>query len=220
METDGNGIIRLNIGDMIEPDTLPSKKEIGKLKIEIMYYLETMVEDNLRRFVLKRDKENILDKSTTEFFRKRNRYRASKKLLQYLVKIIDDLPEDDMKRDLNSDHFNEFKRLVAFQSELMQEEDVVLAMEREFEEIRREKKINLWYFRGQMRNAINEITGLIRQADKPVLESYHKLFNALSRLSSFWFYVRGNDEKRVRITDVYIHKLLRVLISRFPEIRG
>ena len=217
---DGNGISRLNIGEETESETLPSEKEITKLKTEIAYYLETMVEDSLRKFVLKRDKENLLDKSTTEFFRKRNRYRASKKLLQYLVRIIDDLPDDDRKRDLNSDHFNEFKRLVAFQSELMKEEDVINAMEREFEEMRREKKINLWYFRGQMRSAINEITELIRQADKPVPESYHKLFKALSRLSSFWFYVRGNNEKRVRITDVYINKLLRVLISRFPEIGG
>ena len=140
-----------------------------------------------------------------------------KKLLLYLVKIIDDIPGDDMTRDLNSDHFSEFKRLVAFQSELMQEGDVILAMEKEFEEMSREKKINLWYFKGQMRSAMNEITELIGQADKPVPEDYHKLFKALSRLSSFWFYVRGNDEKRIRITDIYLSKLIKVLINRFPE---
>lgn len=217
MDTNGKEIIELNISERIETDTIPDEKEITYLKIEIINYLDTMVEDNLRKFVQKRDKENILDKSTTEFFRKRNRYRASKKLLQYLVRIIVDLPKGDMRSNLSTDHFNEFKKLIEFQSDLMQEEDVIFAMEKEFEAIRIEKKINLWYFRGQMRSAINEITELIRQADKPVPEDYHKLFKALSRLSSFWFYVRGNDEKRIRISDIYISKLLKILISRFPE---
>jgi len=206
-----------SISEKIETDSIPDENEIWNLKIEITNYLETMVEDNLRKFVQKRDKENILDKSTTEFFRKRNRYRASKKLLQYLVRIIDDLPRGDMRSNLNEDHFNEFKKLVAFQSELMQEEDVIIAIEKEFELIRKEKKINLWYFRGQMRNAINEITELIRQSENPVPEDYHKLFKALSRLSSFWFYVRGNEKKRIRIIDIYNYKLLKVLINKFPE---
>ncbi len=217
---DRKGVDGLNIDEKIGADTIPSEKEIGELKIEIRDYLSTMVEGNLRKFVQKRENEDILNKSTAEFFRKRNRYRAGKKLLHYLVRIIDDLPKGDMSRNLNSGHFNEFKKLIEFQAELMQEEDVIIAMEKEFEEMSREKKVNLWYFRGQMRSTINEITELIRQADGPVPECYHKLFRALRKLSSFWFYVRGNDEKRVRVTDVYIYKLLMILTDRFPETAG
>lgn len=217
MEIEEKGLTGFKLIQRIESDALPNEEEIAKLKTEISDYLMTMVEDNLRKFVLKMNRADQLSSSTTEFFRKRNRYRATKKLLQYLIRIIDDLPKRDLGSSINVDHFYEFKKLVLFQSELMQEEDVVSAMENEFGEMSREKRVNLWYYRGQIRSASNEITELIRQAEKPDAVDYQKLFKALSRISSFWFYARGDDESRIRITDIYIYKLLRILISRFPE---
>jgi len=206
-----------NVVEWIQTDAPTDKKDIKKLQSEISDYLETMVEENLRNFMRKRYQDDRLQRNTNDFFRKRDRYRSTKKLLQYLIRIIDNLPEGDVKKKINASHFFEFKKLVSFQAELMQEGDVLTAMTDEFQEMSRVNKINLWYYKGQMRSAYNEISELIRQADNPVPADYHKLFNALIRISSFWFYVRGDDVRRVRITDVYIYKLLQILISRFPE---
>lgn len=217
MGTGEKEISEFTLIERIESEPLPNEEETAKLKTEISDYLETMVEDNLRRFVLKKEREDQLSKSTSEFFRKRNRYRATKKLLQYLIRIIDDLQKVGFASKINGDHFHEFKKLVEFQAELMHEGDVVFAMESEFKEMSKEKKVNLWYYKGQIRSASNKITELIRQADKPVAGDYHKLFKALSRITSFWCYARGDDERRIRKTDVYTYQLLRILINRFPE---
>jgi len=196
---------------------LSDENEIRRLKKEISGYLETMVEDNLRKLVNRKDRENQIHNSTNEFFRKRNRYRATKKLLMYLVKLIDDIPDGEIKKGLDPDHFNEFKKLIIFQSDLIQEPDVVIAMDREFGKMSREKKVNHWYYKGKIRSAYFKITELIGQTDKPVPEDYQKLFEALGRISAFWFYVRGEDESMVRITDVYIFQLLSILRSKFPR---
>ena len=196
---------------------LSDEKEIRKLTKEISEYLENIVEDNLRKLVMRKDRENQIHNSTNEFFRKRNRYRATKKLLQYLVKFINDIPTGVVKRELNTDHFYEFKKLILFQSDLIQEPDVVIAMDREFGKLSREKKVNLWYYKGKIRSAYFKITELIGQAEKPLPENYHKLFEALGRISAFWFYVSGEDENLVRITDVYIFQLLSILRNKFPK---
>ena len=57
--------------------------ELSSLKAEILIYLETMVEDNLKELLAKRDREDLSFKGTDDFFRKRDRYRSTKKLLQY-----------------------------------------------------------------------------------------------------------------------------------------
>jgi len=196
------------------------EKEITKITIEISAYLETMVEDNLRKLVDRKDREDQIHNSTNEFFRKRNRYRATKKLLQYLIKFINDIPRGGVNRELNTDHFLEFKKLILFQSDLIQEPDVVIAMDRECGRMSREKKVNLWYYKGKIRSAYFKITELIGQAEKPGPEDYHKLFEALGRISAFWFYVRGEDENLVRITDVYIFQLLSILKIKFPTVKS
>ncbi len=196
---------------------LSDESEIRKITKEIFAYLETMVEDNLRKLVKRKDRENQIHNCTNEFFRKRNRYRATKKLLQYLIKFINDNPGGEVKRELNADHFFEFKKLIVFQSDLIQEPDVVIAMDREFGKMSREKKVNLWYYKGKIRSAYFKITELIGQAEKPVPEDYQKLFEALGRISAFWFYVRGEDENLVRITDVYMFQLLSILKIKFPS---
>lgn len=204
--------------EKIAVDRLKNDEEIKILIKEIASFLETMVEDNLKKLVERKDRENQLHNSTNEFFRKRNRYRATKKLLQYLVRFIHHLPEQGLNgKELNAEHFHEFKKLIQFQAELMQEPDVVIAMDREFGRMIREKKVNLWYYKGKMRSAYNRITELIGQAEKPVPRDYHKLFEALGRVSAFWFYSRGEDKSIVRITDVYIFLLLNILIRRFPD---
>ncbi len=209
-----------NMRDKIGVDSLSNDKGVDKLINEISGYLETMVEDNLRKLVNRKDRGNHIHNSTNEFFRKRNRYRATKKLLMYLVRLINDLPEKGVENKFNPDHFKEFKKLVQFQSGLMQEPDVIVAMDSEFERMSMEKKINLWFYKGKIRSAYNKITGLIGQAEKPVPEDYHKLFDALGIIVSFWFYVRGEDESKVRVTDVYIFELLSVLKNKFPKNTG
>ncbi len=191
--------------------------EIRKLTKEISGYLETMVEDNLRKLVNRKYRENQIHNNTNEFFRKRNRYRATKKLLNYLLKLINDIPGREIKKEFNPEHFHEFKKLILFQSDLIKEPDVVIAMDREFGKMSREKKVNLWYYKGKIRSAYFNITELIGQAEKAVPEDYQRLFEALGRISAFWFYVRGEDEKRVRITDVYIFQLLSILRNKFPR---
>ncbi len=72
-------------------------------------------------------------------------------------------------------------------------------------------------YKGKIRSAYFKITELIGQAEKPVPEDYQKLFEALGRISAFWFYVRGEDENLVRITDVYMFQLLSILKIKFPS---
>ena len=201
-------------------DSLLNNNGIEKLINEISEYLETMVEDNLRKLVDRKKRESQVHNSTNEFFRKRNRYRATKKLLTYLIRLIRDVGEYKGNREFNPDHFQELKKLVLFQSGLLQEPDVVIAMDSEFGRMSMEKKVNLWFYKGKMRSAYNNITELIGQAEKPVPGDYHKLFEALGRISSFWFYVRGEDKSRVRITDVYIFQLVSVLKIKFPGEAG
>ncbi len=198
-----------------DSDSIPYKEKTVRLLSEISNYLDTMVEDNLRKFVQKRDNSNVLNKSANEFFRKRNRYRATRKLLQCLIGMVNCIPEGDMKNCLNADHFYKFKKLIVFQSDLMYEPDVITAIENEFMEMSKREKVNLWYYRGRMRTVCNEITELIQQAEKPVPEDYQKLFDVLSMISSFWFYVRGDDEKKTRISDVYISQLIKSLNLAF-----
>lgn len=190
--------------------------DLSSLKAEILIYLETMVENNLKELLEKRQREDTSLKGTDDFFRKRDRYRSTKKLIQYLIRILNDIPDRTFSGPLNPDHFLEFKKLVSFQAGLLGESDVADAILNEFRERSARDHVSIWYYKGIIRNAVNEIGGLVRQAEKPVTADYRKLFEALKKISSFWFFVRKDDEKRIRISDVYIFKLVSALSARFP----
>ncbi len=199
----------------IESGELPNREEVNGLVSEVSGYIENMVEDNLRLLIKKRDKDDFLYRNTLDFFRKRERYRYTKELLKLLLEFLEKIPEPGID-DNAATQFQKFRELVVYQTELMTESDVVDAMVKEFEELNIINKMNLWYYKGKMRSAYNEITGIVNEAVTPTRKNYHKLFEALRRISSFWFSVRREDEKRVRISDLYIFKLIRILQHRFP----
>ncbi len=217
MKPTSNSSSETEVLQKIESSFTPSEKEIIDFKKEVLKYLETMVEDNLRKVISEKKDNGSPSKSANDFFRKRNRYRATRKLLLHLVSMIGDISLIQIENKLNEKSFIEFKKLIIFHTNLLKEPDVIEVMIKEFENISQIKRKSLWFYKGRMRSSFNEINQLISQAEKPALADYKKLFTAIEKISSFWFFVKRDKFSKVRTSDIYLYKLVKILNSRLDK---
>lgn len=181
---------------------------------EVKMYLQIIEQDKISIL-----KDNITDERDAEtvyrFFRSYERIKFNKRILQYLLTFLEELPLGERNDGDLANPFEQMKTFIRFSVELLQEQDVVDSIIRDHQRLGLFNKATAWYYEGQIKRVFQELMDGIEGARKPELEDYRKLFEALNHLSLYWFSVRDLDNKRIRITDVFIYKLTRLLLEKY-----
>jgi hypothetical protein len=110
--------------------------------------------------------------------------------------------------------FEQLKTFTLYNVNLLKDPDVIAIILEEHARLGLLKESNSWYYRGQIEKNYKQILEVVESAGSISREGYCKLFEALQRLSLFWFSVRNEDIKRVRKSDIYIYRLARLLMKR------
>lgn len=201
------------IANLLNAETIDDEPAVSQLVADVNLYLKTVEEENVK-FLHSRGKQQITSTDTFRFFRSQERSQNTRLILQYMLTFLTKIP---LKEDIDETVVNPFKQLkefILFHASLLKEADVSTAILREHERLGLLTETNTWYYRGQVNKNYKQVVEMLESAKEPVIGDYCKLFDALQRISIFWFSVRSENIKRVRKSDIYLYKLSLILMKR------
>jgi hypothetical protein len=203
-----------SIAKQLEKENLDNAPAIQALINDVNEYVKSVEQESVQMLHARKNRQ-ITSKDTFKFFRSQERNRNTRLLLQYLVTFLNELP---MEKDIDGKLVNPFDQLKSFSRfwlGLLKENDVTNAILSEHEKLGLLNETNAWYYRGQINKSYKQISDVLARAQKPIVEHYCLLFEALQRICLFWFSVRNENINRVRKSDVYLFKLSWILLNRY-----
>jgi hypothetical protein len=201
------------IANMLNAEIVDDEPTIARLVADVNQYIQTAEEENVK-FLHSRGKQQITSTDTFRFFRSQERNQNTPLILQYMLAFLTKIPLKEEIDETVVNPFRQLKEFALFHASLLKEADVCTAILREHERLGLLTETNTWYYRGQVNKNYKQVVEALESAKEPVIEDYCKLFDALQRLSLFWFSVRSENIKRVRKSDIYLYKLSLILMNR------
>ncbi len=202
------------MGLKIENEPIPEGEALVTLVLSVRECILNLDSRGIDAFERKKDDRVVTFKDTAGLFRRKERLSNTKYILQYLLLFLEDMPTPEKVRLLPENPFIQFRDFVLYQISDLKEEDVINAVLREYEDLGILNTSNLWIHKGKIRLFHDKLKESLREATEPVPESYAQLFLALRKLSLFWFGIRRENLDRIRKSDLYIYKLVRILLSK------
>ncbi len=207
------------IADKLEKETVLDDAAIAWLNKKIAFYVASVNRD-LVLSLADADHSGATETKTQRYFRKRERVENIDRILQYLQAFLKRLPGAEELGQGALSPFAQFRQLVEFEINLLQEEDVVKGVLRESLDLGILKAANVWYYEGLIRDKQQAMARLIARASIPSPGALFLLFGALKRWCLFWFDVRREDVRRVRKSNVFVFKLVRLLELKHGRTAG
>ncbi|MCP4214901.1 MAG: hypothetical protein GY765_09600 [bacterium] len=195
-------------------EELKTEASLRELIIDIDRFIKTVEQQNVK-FLEARQAGEISSTDTFKFFRSQERTRNVRLILQYLVTFLTKLP---LQTDIDTKMVNPFEQIKSFSRNsvnLLKDADVVEAILDEHKGLGLLNDTNSWYYKGQISKNHKQILRVVEGARFPIIAHYCRIFEALQRLCLFWFSVRSENIKRVRLSDLYIFKLTLILLDRY-----
>lgn len=195
----------------------PECKFVQNVISKTMEHIEIMEDENLRYIEKRKGSQQIDPAEIFEFLRSQERIRNTKYILQYLTSFFSNLPlgEDIETGDVLVNPFDQIKSFTLSHINLMEEQDVNIAILREYERLGLLTESNRCYYQGQIDNSHKTLVGILNRARLATVEDYRKIFFGLQRLCDFWFSVRNEEIQRVRKSDIFIYQLTRYLLEKY-----
>ena len=200
----------MRIAKIIENENLESPEEIELLKMEIHQYLQTNMANRSNLIQNHADGQLSPDRLDT-FFRNQERQENVKRLLQYMLSFMVDIPA---AKTIGREPVNpvlQFKEFVQYQVGLLGEKDVINAISRELKQQRLHEQGNDWYYEARVMDQRLELEHLLTGVSGDHDITHLLLFQVLENLCLFWFEIGSEDVRQARRSDLYIYKLARLL---------
>jgi hypothetical protein len=206
----------MKISQIIKNENLDNPEEIELLKAEIEQYLAT---NRTNRAI------NIIDQSYMQlspaqlsvFFRNLEREENTKRILQYMMSFLTDIPA---AKDISGEPINpvkQFKEFLQYQVAMLLEKDVIKAILREYSKHGLQEPDNYWYFEVRIMDKRLELEHILTQIPDDLTEPDANLFRVLENLCLFWFDIGREDVRQARRSDIYMYKLARLLQSKLQK---
>ncbi len=201
------------IAHKLNAKNLEEEAALKQLMADIRLYFKRVQHESLK-YYQDRSPGQINSTDTFKFFRSPERIQNTRLIIQHLMAFLAKVP---LKKEIEEKVVNPFEQIKSFtfyHIHLLKENDVNNAILREHERLGLLKETNTWYYRGQINKNYQQILAVAQEAKTAVIKDYCKLFEALQRLSLFWFSVRSEDINRIRKSDLYLYQLTRLLMKR------
>jgi hypothetical protein len=183
---------------------------VVKLVDEINEFLNNLDFARAKLLVF-RGAEKANPEQLLRFFRSAERLQITKLTLQYMLSFLKRLPsaEEIMNEPVNP--YEQFKSFILFSIQLLNEEDVVSAVLREYNRFGSLNDRNFWTYKGRISESRLKMLDMIQDTGSPTIKGYRSLFEALRELCLFWFRIRSEDHERIRKSDIYLYTLASIL---------
>ena len=202
----------------IENEPLPQGEALVSLVLSIRECILQLDENGIIAFERKKNDNAITFKDTASLFRRKERLSNTKFLLQYLLMFLREMPSPEKVKLLPENPFLQFRDFVLSLISDLKEEDLIEAVLCEYRELGILNQSNLWLYKGKIRLFHDKLKESMRQVKTPTPEGYKAMFLALRKISLFWFGVRRENLNRIRKSDLYIYKLVRILLNRLSNL--
>ncbi len=200
----------MKIAEIIKYENLQNPEEIQLLRAEIQRYLQTTMASRLKTFQEQSDAQLSPDLLGV-FFRNQERQENTKRLLQYMLSFLTDIPEAHQISQEPVNPVEQFKGFIQYQVGLFREEDVIQVITRELNRQILHEHDNDWYNEARVMDKRLELEHTLAQVAGDYNEIHLLLFRVLENLCLFWFEIGSEDVRQARRSDIYIFKLARLL---------
>ena len=212
-----NKIPEFGIGLKIENEPVPKEEGLVSLVIMVRACIIQLDEDGVNAFERKKDDQAVTFKDTIGLFSRKERLANTKHLLQYLLLFLDEMPNPEKIKLLPENPFMQFRDFVISLINDLKEEDVIAAVLREYEELGILNQSNHWVHKGKIRLFHDKLKENMRNVKEATPDNYKMMFSILRKISLFWFGIRRENLSRIRKSDLYIYKLVRILLSKLDN---
>jgi hypothetical protein len=209
-----NSLPEFGIALRIESEPIPEKEDLFNLLLSVKECIDNLDLDAENKFERKQDATSVSYEDTLRIFRTKERMENTRHILQYLLLFLDDLPSPEQVKHLPVNPFLQFKEFVLYQIADLKENDVKMAVIREYRELGFLNASNSWIYEGKIRVFHDRLLEKMGKIDIPDREGYIAFFSILKDISLFWFGIRRENLDRIRKSDLYIYKLVRILLHR------
>lgn len=218
MSENFKSIPEFGIGLKIENEPVPKGEALVSLVLSTRECILQLDEDGINAFERKKDDKGITFKDTASLFRRKERLSNTKFLLQYLLMFLDNMPSPEKVKLLPENPFLQFRDFVLALISDLKEEDLIEAVLREYRELGILNSSNHWLHKGKIRLFHDKLKESMREVKTPTPGAYETMFLALKQISLFWFGIRRENLNRIRKSDLYIYKLVRILLNKLNNL--
>jgi len=152
--------------------------------------------------------------SLLRFFRQRERTEKARCIIQYLLSFLGRFPSAGEVRDDLVDPAEQFRAFVAFEADLLLEDDVRNAVFQETNHNGTPRAGSVWDYQERILVVNRLLKDLLAKRPEDRHAAIAGMCRAVEQLSLFWFDVRRHDLRRVRRSDIFMFLLAQLVRSR------
>jgi hypothetical protein len=207
---------KMKISQIIKNENLKNQEEIELLRTEIEQYLKT----NMANRAITICEQSYLQLSPVQlsvFFRSLEREENTKRILQYMLSFLTDIPVADSIKDEPINPVQQFKEFLQYQVIMLREKDVTKAILREYSKHGVQEPRNYWYYEARIMDKRLELEHILTQIPEDQADLTINLFQVLENLCLFWFDIGREDVRQARRSDIYMYKLACLLQNKLRK---
>jgi hypothetical protein len=203
----------MKISQIINKKNLESQEEIELLRDEIERYLAVHM---TRRSAATGEQSNkpLSPDQMNLILHKLKREENTKRILQYMLSFLSEIPVADKTCGEPTDPIQQFQECVHFEVDLLQAEDVKDAVFNEINQMGSTHGGNVWDYMGRIIEKNRELNEALITGASDAASNLFTLCLVLEDLCLFWFDVKQENMRRIRLSDIFIFKLARILQGR------
>jgi hypothetical protein len=213
---DNHLVLKMKISQIIKNENLESPEEIELLRAEIEQYLKTNM-TNRAITICEQSYMQLSPAQLSVFFRNLEREENTKRILQYMMSFLTDIPAAATLSGEPVNPVKQFKEFLQYQVAMLLEKDVIKAILREYSKHGLQEPDNYWYYEARIMDKRLELEHILTQIPDDQTEPAITLFQVLENLCLFWFDIGREDVRQARRSDIYMYKLARLLQSKLQK---
>lgn len=177
-------------------------------------YLMKLMEADPNFSLAERLGQGMPPESLLRFFRQRERTEKARYIIQYLLAFLGHIPSvPEVQNDL-IDPAEQFRAFIAYQADLLLEEDVRNAVFQETNHNGTPRAGSVWDYQERILVVNRVLKGMLAKRMEDCDAAIATMCRAVEQLALFWFDVRRHDLRRVRRSDIFMFLLAQLVRSR------
>jgi len=203
----------VKIGQIFAAENFRDPAKVDWARQEAEYILKVMEADP--NFTLaERLGQGVSPESLLRFFRHHERNEKACRTLQYLLSFLERIPSHEDLRREPVNPSEQFRDFIAYQADLLLEEDVQNAVFAEANHRDLPRAGSVWDFQERVLATNRALKNILAKTESSPALALSNQCRALEQLSLFWFEVRRQDLRRTRRSDIFMFLLAQLVRGR------
>ena len=206
----------MKISEISDKEKVYTADEIEQLKVDVEAFLKKG-EPSQAEILAQR---SFLFFSANHFkflFRSKERSEKISQILQHLLSFLVHIPGTAECESQPQNPLEQFLECVLFEVDLLLAEDVSNAVFNEINQMGSINGDNVWDYMRRIIDKNRELNELLITGTSDAANIFITLCLVLEDLCLFWFDVKQEDMRRIRLTDIFIIKMTRILQDRYRQ---